>query len=687
MGEHNQSKTEEPHARPNAGVSQESSEPSIHPDLTALEIQQGQRRGDKYVRVLRSRELRLIAPGVLRATEQVSHPSGRLGGLYTHFKSLLLGKPLPTTAEKEERLNKVRALAVFSSDAISSSAYATEEILIVMVMAGAAGSQYSIPIALAIALLLGIVAFSYRQTVHAYPHGGGSYTVARENLGTQAGLIAAAALLIDYVLTVAVSISAGTAAITSAIPILFPYRVEISVVFIIIITLINLRGVRESGTIFALPTYLFIFSLAGVILLGLARLLTGSIVPPEPHFEGAAPEPVTLFMLLHAFAAGSVAMSGTEAIANGVPVFKPPESRNAATTLTWMAGILGSFFVGVTVLAYAYGITPRETETVISQVGRVVLGTGVGYGIFQSATMLILVLAANTSFAGFPRLAYVMARDGFMPHQLTYRGDRLAFTTGIVILGAFAIALVIGFGGSTHALIPLYAVGVFLSFTLSQAGMVRHWWKARAPGWQRSIAINAIGAVSTAVVLAVVSAVKFQLGAWIVFLLIPTLVAVFNGISRHYRRVAEQLSLASVARADLVTPRQIVVVPIADLNKASLRALAFARSISPDPVALRITYEPQEAEKFRKEWAQWGNGTQLILLESPYRSFIEPLLAYIDALARQDPEAVITIVLPEFVPAHWWEHLLHGQTALRLKTALLFRRNTIIVNIPYHLKR
>ena len=661
---------------------------AIHPDLTTLEVHRGKREGDKYVRVMRSDHIRRVAPGILRASAAVSRPSGKIGRLYTRLKVLLVGKPLPSEAEKDERLNKIRALAVFSSDAISSSAYATEEILLVMVLAGAVGLAYAIPIALAIAFLLAVVSFSYRQTVHAYPHGGGSYTVSRENLGTQAGLVAASALLIDYILTVAVSISAGTAALTSAAQELYPYRVEISVAFIILITLINLRGIRESGTIFALPTYLFIFSLASIIVLGTLRiLLNGTSTPSTPalHVEGI--EPVTLFMLLHAFAAGSVAMSGTEAIANGVPAFKAPETKNAATTLTWMSTILGFFFVGVTFLAHQFNIVPTETETVISQVGRTVLGTGALYAIFQGATMLILVLAANTSFSGFPRLAYVLARDGFMPHQLTFRGDRLAFTNGIVVLGAVAAVLVIIFGGSTHALIPLYAVGVFLSFTLSQAGMVRHWWKTREPGWQRSMVINGAGAVLTGIILLVVGGVKFQLGAWIVFILIPILVIGFNGIYQHYDRAAEQLALPAAPSAAISPPRQIVIVPVGDLNRAALRALAFARAITPEPLAVRIVYEPHEVTTFRREWDAHGTSTSLVLLESPFRSFTEPLLAYIDALHRQDPEAFITIVLPEVIPAHWWEHALHNQTALRLKAALLFRKNTVTVNVPYHLDR
>ncbi|MBI5300831.1 MAG: APC family permease [Chloroflexi bacterium] len=650
------------------------------------ELHRGKRQGDTYVRVVRSDTLRRVAPGYLRASEQVSRPTKGLGLLYRRVKVWLVGKPLPTIAEKDERLTKLKALAVFSSDAISSSAYATEEILLVLVAAGTLGLPYALPIALGIAILLAIVSFSYRQTVHAYPHGGGSYTVSRENLGTQAGLVAAAALLIDYVLTVAVSIAAGTAAITSAAQPLYPYRVEISVVFIGIITLINLRGIRESGTIFALPTYLFIFSLAGLILLGAARVLMGEVVAAEPHFEHTEFEPLGLFLILHAFAAGSVAMSGTEAIANGVPAFKSPETHNAATTLTWMAGILGVFFVGVTFLAHQYGLAPTETETVISQLGRAVLGNGVMYGVFQAATMMILVLAANTSFNGFPRLFSVLARDGFAPRQFLFRGDRLAFSYGIIVLGAVAALLIVAFGGSTHALIPLYAVGVFLSFTLSQFGMVRHWWRLRAAGWQRSLVINATGGVLTGIVLLIVGSVKFQLGAWIVVVLTPILVLIFNVIYRHYHLVAEQVSVTRLTHA-IATPRQIVVVPIGDINIVTLRALAFARSLAKDPVAVHITYETEEAENFREQWTRWGNGTQLVLLESPFRSFTEPLIAYIDALHLQDPEAFLILVLPESIPAHWWQHLLHNQTALRLKAALLFRRNTVVLDVPYHLER
>lgn len=663
---------------------------SVHGDLSGIEKHKGKRQGDAYIRIVRPDPtlLRRVAPGVLRATEEVSRPHGPVGMLYKYLKALAVGRPLPTEAEKNERLTKIKALAVFSADAISSSAYATEEILIVLVAAGTLGLTYAVPVAFGIATLLAVVSFSYRQTVHAYPHGGGSYTVSKENLGTQAGLIAASALLIDYILTVAVSVAAGVAAITSAIEPLLPYRVEICLVFIALVTLINLRGIRESGTIFAIPTYLFILSLTAVIILGVIRVLLGwgPAMPMQPAPVEEFLEPASIFLVLHAFAAGSVAMSGTEAISNGVPAFQPPESKNAAITLTWMSSILGFFFVGVTFLADKFGAMPSDTETIISQVGRAVLGNGVGYGVFQVATMLILVLAANTSFADFPRLSSILARDGFMPHQMSFRGDRLAFSNGIIILGLIAGILTIIFGGSTHAMIPLYAVGVFISFTLSQSGMVRHWWKSREEGWRKSIVINAFGALLTGIVLVVVGSVKFLLGAWMVLLLIPLIVWMFNSIHRHYEHVRQQLNPPPGDQTQFLPRRKVVVVPVGDFNQASLRALAFARTLSEHPVALHVIFEDSNIDAIRKKWAEWGNGTELVMLESPYRSFNEPLLVYVDELHRHNPDAYITVVLPEFIPAHWWEHALHNQTALRLKAALLFRRNVVTINVPYHLE-
>lgn len=680
------------------------SEPHVRADLTELELHRGTRRGDAYVRVVRtdSHLLRRVAPGYLRATEEVSRPHGTFGRLYVRFKSFLVGKPLPTEAEVVERLDKVRALAVFGADPISSCAYATEETLLVLMAAGNGALYISQYTALAISLLLSMVAFSYRQTVFAYPHGGGSYNVSRENLGQIAGLVAAAALLIDYILTVSVSIVAGAAAVSSALiasgfgpqldainatlPPNLNANVLLSVTFIGLMTLGNLRGIRESGAIFAVPTYLFLISLSVTLAVGFYRAFTGTLVPATPPPVLPAAEPLTLWLIVRAFSSGAVAMSGTEAISNGVPAFQPPESKNAATTLTVMATILGVFFLGVSQLATHMGLVPGD-ETIISQIARAVWGTNIVYYIFQIATMGILIVAGNTAFADFPRLSSVLARDNFMPHQFLFRGDRLAFSTGIVALGVIAGLLVVVFAGDVTSLIHLYAIGVFLAFSMSDSGMVVHWWKTRGPRWKTSILINGVDAVLTSSIFVIVGVAKFAAGAWIVFILIPLIVLMFSAIHRHYQNVAEQLSLAQVTGGPFKPPRQVVLVPITDVNQASLRALAYARSISDKPLAIYMTYNANEAEPIRQKWARWGNGTELVLVESPYRTFTAPLLAYIDALHHKDPDAYVTVVLPEFLPAHWWEHILHNQTALRIKAALLFRKNTVVIDVPYHLKK
>lgn len=679
-------------------------EPQIRSDLIDFEVHRGTRRGDTYVRVIRtdSHLLRRVAPGHLRATEELSRPHGMIARGYGRVKSLLVGKALPTEAEIHERLDKIRALAVFGADPISSCAYATEETLLVLMAAGNGALYISQYTALAIALLLSMVAFSYRQTVFAYPHGGGSYNVSRENLGQTAGLIAAAALLIDYVLTVSVSIVAGAAAVSSALyasgfgsqldainaalPSNLSANVLISVAFIALMTLGNLRGIRESGAIFAVPTYLFLISLSVTLVVGFYQAMTGTLTPASvaPVLPGA--EPLTLWLIVRAFSAGAVAMSGTEAISNGVPAFKPPESKNAATTLTIMAAILGVFFLGVSQLATHLGLVPG-TETIISQIARSVWGTNFVYYIFQFATMGILIVAGNTAFADFPRLSSVLARDHYMPHNFLFRGDRLAFSTGIVALGVISALLVIIFSGDVTSLIHLYAIGVFLAFSMSDSGMVVHWWRTRGPRWKTSIVINGADAVLTSSIFVVVGVAKFVSGAWIVFILIPIIVMVFSAIHRHYENVAEQLSLSRVA-ADAFKPlRQIVLVPITDVNQASLRALAFARTISDHPLAIHITYNAAESEHIRRKWARWSDGEEMVLIESPYRSFLNPLLAYIDALHHKDPEAYVSVVLPEFLPAHWWENILHNQTALRIKAALLTRKNTVVIDIPYHLQK
>jgi amino acid transporter len=602
------------------------------------------------------------------------------------LKRALVGPPMPLAQAHHERLRKRVALAVFSSDAMSSVAYATEEILLVLVLSGTVALHYSVPISLAITGLLAIVAISYQQTIHAYPSGGGSYIVARANLGAVAGLIAAAALLVDYVLTVSVSVAAGVAAVTSAFPELTPYRVALGVACVAVIALANIRGVRESGRIFAVPTYFFLVTFGFMILEGFFRLATGSL-PRTPPPAVAPAEALTWFLVLRAFSSGCTAMTGTEAISNGIPAFRAPESRNAAITLGWMAVILGSFFIGLTVLANRLGIVPIADETVVSQIARRLHGTGVFYYAVQAATALILVLAANTSFADFPRLSSLLARDRYVPRQFANLGERLVFSNGIMVLGTMAALLLVIFGGETHALIPLYAVGVFISFTLSQSGMVRHWLKDRVPGWRHKIVINGLGALATGVVTLVIAATKFTHGAWIVVLVIPTLVGTFLAMRRHYDDVAEQLSLEGLSGPpDL---RHTVLIIVGDLHRGVVRAVQYAKTLAPTAAvrAVFVETDPARTAKLEEKWARWGLGVPLVILNSPYRSLLRPLVEYLDALQAQGDDHMVTIVIPEFLPSRWWQHILHNQTALLIKGTLLFRKNTVVVDVPYLLKR
>ncbi len=606
------------------------------------------------------------------------------------LKRLLIGTPLRTEHLIHERVTKAKGLAVFSSDALSSTAYATEEILIVLAAAGATAFRFSIPIAAAISAVLAIVAFSYFQTIHAYPSGGGAYIVAHDNLGMWPGLIAAAALLIDYILTVSVSIAAGVAAITSAVPALFSARVVLALVAIALVAVINLRGVRESATIFAVPTYLFIGALGITVAVGLWRTVGRTPVPPSIEPGGGALAPLTLFLILRAYASGSAAMTGVEAISNGIPAFRPPESRNAGITLIWMAGILIGLFMGITYVAHQLGIAPKEQETVISQIARAIFGGGAFYFVVQIATASILILAANTSFADFPRLSSILARDGFLPRQLANLGDRLVFANGIVLLAALSGFLVFIFHASTHALIPLYAVGVFLSFTLSQAGMVKRWWTRRERGWMRSIVFNALGAAVTAVVLTVVVITKFRLGAWIVLLLIPLDVWVMYTIYRHYTETREQLTLEGVRPLEPLR-RHKVVIPVAGMHRGVLSALRYAQSLRGDVVAVAVEIDPTRTQELRDKWERWGMGIPLKILPSPYRSVLQPLLQFLDELEWEVGfDQQVTIVLPEFVPMKWWHFFLHGQTAFLLKVALYFRRRrgsrvTVVTDVPYYL--
>jgi amino acid transporter len=602
--------------------------------------------------------------------------------IYT-LKRVLLGNPLATAQARLERLAKIPALAIFCSDALSSVAYAPEEILLVLILAGTAAFSLSVPIALAIVMLIAIVATSYWQTIHAYPAGGGAYTVAKENLGRLPGLVAGAALLVGYILTVSVSVAAGVAAITSAFPALYPSRVWFGIGSVIFLTLINLRGIRESGRVFMVPTYWFIASLGIVIVMGSAQLLTGGTSPDPLEEENRSLVPLTVFLVLRAFSSGCAALTGIEAVANCVQAFKPPEARNAGITLAWMAVILGFLFLGLSVLSYGFHLVPQEGETLVSQLTRQTLGRGPLYLMVQAATMLILLLAANTCYAGFPMLASLLAKDRFLPRQLASRGDRLVFSNGILILSGLSIFLLVAFQGSTHALLPLYAFGVFLSFTLSQLGMVRRWATLRGRHWLPHAAVNAVGAMATAVVVGVIGLTRFVEGAWMVIAVIPLVVAGFINVKRHYDHLDEQLSLEGFAPPKL--GRHPVVVLVPGIHRGVVTALTYAKAISPNVTAITVDLDPTATSRLQMRWREWAPDVPLVILDSPYRSVLMPILNYIDRMEKQQEGAYMTIILPEFIPAKWWQHLLHNQTALLIKGALLFRRGKVAISIPYHL--
>jgi len=603
------------------------------------------------------------------------------------LKHVLVGKPIPSHQAHHERYTKSSGLAILSSDALSSVAYATEEILRTLLIAGTASLWLVTPIGCVIAGLMLIIGFSYRQTIHAYPGGGGAYFVARENIGTVAGLVAAAALLLDYVLTVAVSIAAGVAAITSAFPEWHVNTVELSLGFLVLIAIGNLRGIRESGRIFSAPTFLFLGSMGVLLIIGAIKVLFGTVVPIDSAAAIAIPPEtasLSVFLVLRAFANGCTALTGIEAISNGVPAFKPPEAKNAAMTLMIMIACAATCFIGVTLLAEAFHVIPRHEETVISQLNRAILGgRGPLYYLVQASTTMILVLAANTAFSDFPRLASIIARDKFLPRQLANQGDRLAFSNGIVMLSFLSGVLLFAFGGDTHALIPLYMLGVFVSFTLSQAGMVVKWRRERKPGWRSGALLNGVGATLTLIVLIVVAVTKFKEGAWIIIVLIPILVTHFLAIHRHYDKVAQQLSLKGMAVAD--KRHNTVIVPIGGVHRAVVQALEYARTLSDDVRAIYVDVDPHATQDIRNDWSQWGKGIRLEILASPFRSVMDPLLEYIELTNDERPGDFITVLLPEFVPARWWHHLLHNQRALLIKGALLFRPNIVVTSVPYHL--
>jgi amino acid transporter len=659
--------------------------------LERREERRGQRPGDRVVRIVRPPEFKRTRGGFV-LTEQALESKGGIGRVWANVRRALIGRRLATAEEHTERVSKKIGLAIFASDNISSSAYATEETMRVLALAGvSAVAALTLPLTVAIVVILAIVVLSYVQVIKAYPNGGGSYVVAKENLGVVPGLVAGSALLVDYFLTVSVSVAAGVAAVTSAFPDLHPMRVAIAVALVVLLTIGNLRGIREAGNIFAAPTYVYVVAIFGLIAMGFWRILAGDVPaapPPIESFPLEATQPLTLLLLLRAFASGSVALTGTEAVANGVQAFKAPEARNAQIILILMGSLFGTIFLSISFLVTSIGIQPdlSETETVLSLLARSLVGTSWYFYLVQFSTAVLLILAANTAFNGFPRLASIMAVDRFMPRQFAQRGDRLAFSTGIVALALISSLLIVIYDASVTGLIPLYTVGVFIAFTLSQGGMVRKWLSDRSRGWQIGAVINGAGAVATGVVAVVVGISKFQVGAWMVIAILPVLVAMLYAINRHYRSIEDTLLIAATApiRVQPTVPR--VVVPISRIDRASLRALSIARGLGGEVHAVHISYDTEGAAAFKRRWESVvGETIALDTIISPYRALMPPLLKYLDAIDRGGPGRPIIVVLAEFVPRHWWEALLHNQTALLLKLRLFVRRNTAVLDVPYHL--
>ncbi|MGD0122855.1 MAG: APC family permease [Candidatus Limnocylindrales bacterium] len=653
----------------------------------------GRKLGDRRVVVDRphSAYFRYSGAGTMVAKAAASAPTTSFGRRVARVRAFVFGKPLSNAQEIEERLSKKLALPIFSSDAISSSAYATDEILRVLVLAGLAWMTWSIWVAGAIALMLTIVAFSYRQVCRGYPSGGGAYVVARENLGPNFGLIAAAALMVDYVMTVAVSSASALANLATAFEAIAPYKVELGALVIILVTAANLRGIRESGNIFAIPTYMFVGMALLAIVVGLVNTATGAAhhLAAPPFAETPGVQTFTMLLLLKAFAGGSVALTGVEAIANGVPSFKPPEAKNAANTLIIMAILLGTIFIGLTFVGLQYGVqaTTPQGPTVLGQVGSAVFGGNFLFVLLQISAAMILFLACNTSFNAFPRLAAILAQDDCMPRQFAFRGDRLAFSWGIVVLAAVAIAMLYAFDASVDALIPLYSVGVFICFTLSQAGMVVHWRKERSSGWAWRSLVNGFGAILTGVVFVVVAYEKFGNGAWMVLIFIPTLIAMMVFIRHQYASSARQLEMRPGSAVPQPHRHNRVVIPIQGVNRAVVQALNVARSITTDIRAIYVSDDPEKTDAVRERWATSVPDVPLVVVESPYRALIAPFVAYLDVLDRSsssDQEAPITFVLiPEYVARRWWERILYNQAAKQLRATLLGRAHTVVINVPY----
>lgn len=621
-----------------------------------------------------------------------------------NWRQWLIGHPLQTADAHNQTIGKAIGLAVFASDALSSTAYATQEIMIILAIASAGALQYVFPISIAITVLMAIVAISYEQTIHAYPGGGGAYIVARDNLGELPAQAAGAALLTDYILTVAVSISSGVAQIVSAFPMFYQYRVPIAIALVFFVMTINLRGVKESGVLFSIPTYFFLITMVLAIGVGFVKFFSGTlgtvVNPPEMEIVGVV-SVVTPFLLLHAFSSGTAALTGIEAISNGITAFKEPRSKNAGITLIWMASILGTLFLSISFLSGKIGAVPSEIETVISQLARTIFGgQGFMYLALIAGTTIILIMAANTAFADFPRLGALQANDGYLPRQLTFKGSRLVYSRGIVTLAIMASLLILIFQANVTKIIPLYAIGVFLSFTLSQAGMAKRWWKSGRlkvdeelvetgstihfdKAWKYKMIINGFGAICTFIVMIIFAVTKFKDGAWIVVVIIPLLITTFLAIHQHYKKLAAKLSLEQYTNTIRVNKHRILVL-IAGVHRGSLAALAYARSLGPDVTAIHVSTDPVESDKLREKWAMFGEGTRLVILNSPYRLLLEPVMDYIQKLLTfRMPNEILTVVVPQFVTSHWWENLLHSQTAMLLRYGLIFKSGIVIIEVPY----
>lgn len=679
----------------------DSSQPPASPrpapfDRRIVQSVRRSRPGDAVVRVIRPKYTGFTRRGVghLEASLTIEEPRSVWGRAWR----VLVGTPIHSELEIQERLPKKKALAVFSSDALSSVAYTPQETLVILLAAGTAALSWSLPISIAVVLLLATVVFSYRQTIYAYPSGGGSYIVAHTNLGELPGLVAAAALAVGYVLTVSVSIASAVDQLVSAVQTLAPLRVWLGVGAVALVSLANLRGIRESGTIFAAPTYVFLGSMYSLIGVGLVLYATGNFHVPPPQTMPAPTEAFSLFLLLRAFAVGSAVMTGTEAISNGIPAFKPPEPRNAAATIIIMASLLAVMFLGLSILIVGGNIIPREEETVISLLAHAVFGAGPLYYLVQASAVLILVLAANTAYADFPRLASLLARDQYAPTQLAFRGERLAFSNGILMLGGLSAVLIIVFGGSTGALLPLYAVAVFTAFTLSQAGMVQHWRHERGQNWQVKAAINGLGACATGLVTVIAAITNFMdpelpivpglpigWGAWLVLVIVPVFIALFLAVRHHYLEAEQHTALPRRPGPSFEEAVQnIVVVPVARLNRPTIQALRYAQSLSPEVTAVHVATDAARAAEIESAWSVWGRGIPLTVVESPYRSLTRPLLQYLAELKRNEHVEFVTVVLPEYVPDSWWQHLLHGQSAQFLKLSLLFTPGFVVTSVPVH---